>query len=58
MNMNDCRCFRGHSADFIEHFCDGGASSRQVARQQVVHNEKVSVGREGSLMSSIMSTDV
>ena len=46
MNMNDCRCVRGHAADFIEHFCDGGASSRQVARQQVVHNEKVSVGRK------------
>ena len=46
MNMNDCRCVRGHAADFIEHFCDGGASSRHVARQQVVHNEKVSVGRK------------
>ena len=46
MNMNDCRCVRGHAADFIEHFCDGGASSRQVARQQVVHNKQVSVGRK------------
>ena len=26
--------------------CDGGASSRQVARQQVVHNKQVSVGRK------------
>ena len=46
MNMNDCGCVRGHAADFIEHFCDGGASSRQVARQQVVHNKQVSVGRK------------
>ena len=46
MNMNDCRCVRGHTVDLIEKFCDGGASSRQVARQHVVHNEKVSVGRE------------
>ena len=28
MNMNDCRCVRDHAADFIEHFCDGGASSK------------------------------
>jgi hypothetical protein len=45
MDMNDCQCVRGHASDLIEQFCDGGASSRQVARQQVVHNEKVSVGR-------------
>jgi hypothetical protein len=46
MNMNDCRCVRGHAADLIEKFCVGGASSRHVARQQVVHNEKVSVARK------------
>ena len=38
MDMNDCRCVRGHAVDLIEKFCDGGASSRHVARQQVVHN--------------------
>jgi hypothetical protein len=46
MNMNDYWCVRGHEVDLIEHFCDGGASSRQAARQQVVHNKKVSVGRK------------
>ena len=40
VDMNDCRCVRGHAVDLIEQFCDGGASSRHVARQQVVHNKR------------------